>query len=104
MIFLKLLPSLVAKMSDHQSKSDKKTKSVDKSIDYIALIGALKAIKINNKSLRETATEFNMSKTSLARYVKKFEEEGKDIAAMTDAELDILVRKNESYGAHRMVF
>ena len=73
-------------------------------MDYDAVVKALKAVKINKKSLRDAAAALGLSKSSLGRYVKNFEEEGKDIATMTDAELDALVRKNESFGSHRMVF
>lgn len=76
------------------SKKAKKTET--KTIDYDALVNALKAIKISKQSIRVAAAAFGMSKTSLARYVQKFDKEGKDIANMTDAEIDALVRKNES--------
>ena len=71
----------------------KKTKKIaknteTKAIDYDALVNALKAIKISKQSIRVAAAAFGMSKTSLARYVKKFDDEGKDIANMTDFALN----------------
>lgn len=73
-------------------------------IDYKAVVDALKAVKISKRSLRAVSAEFGFSKTTLIRYVKKFDEENKDITKLTEAELTELVRKNEPAGAHRMVF
>lgn len=71
--------------------------------DYNALTAAVKAVKIEERSLRDVSKAFGIPKSSLARYVKRFEEENKDISKMNDADINALVQKNVSHGSHRMV-
>lgn len=84
--------------------SSRKSKTTEtKTIDYDAIVNALKAVKISKRSIRDAAAAYGLSKSTLGRYVKNFDEEGQDIANLTDAQLDDLVRKNEPCGSHRMV-
>lgn len=47
-------------------------------VDYSVIMSALKAVKLNNRSIRQTSQTFGIPNSSLARYVKKFDEQGKD--------------------------
>ena len=60
--------------------SSRKSKTTEtKTMDYDAVVKALKAVKINKKSLRDAAAAFGLSKSSLGRYVKNFDEKEKAI-------------------------
>ena len=60
--------------------SSRKSKTTEtKTIDYDAVVKALKAVKINKKSLRDATAAFGLSKSSLGRYVKNFDEKEKAI-------------------------
>lgn len=104
--FLEFLYGLVVKMSASTSENPgKKAKTPAKpTIDYDAVIKALKAVKINKRSFRVASKSYELSTTSLNRYIKKFDEEEKDITQLTDDQINAFVRKNEPLGAHRMVF
>ena len=45
--------------------------------DFDALVNAMKAIKIENKSIRSTGRDYNIDKSSLLRYVKKLDKDSR---------------------------
>lgn len=76
--------------------------------DFDALVKALKAIKIEKQSIRSTASDYGIDKSSLSRYVTKFDKELRDknlkqITDVSDAELMTIVRRIASYSTPKLV-
>lgn len=61
--------------------------------DVNVLMRAVKAIKVENKTMRSTAREFKIPRSNLHRYVSKLDEQGVDFSAIKDDELLIKLRK-----------
>lgn len=73
-------------------------------LDRDALIDALKAKQISNLPLRTVSKTYNIPRTSLRRYLASFEASGKDMAAMSDADLKDFVQSLATYGTHKLVW
>ena len=71
--------------------------------DFEALLDAIKAIKISNKSRKSTAKAYNIDMRSLGRYVRKFDAAVPDITAVTDDELLEVVHQIASYATPSLV-
>lgn len=71
--------------------------------DYNALLRAIKDIKVENKSIRSTASAFKIDKSSLSRYVTKFDKIVSNINDVSDADLLEIVQSIASYSAPKQV-
>ena len=72
--------------------------------DFDTFLNAIKAIKVEKKSIRSTAHDYSIDKSSLSRYVKKLDKEVPDITKVSDADLLVIVRRIGSYATTKMVF
>lgn len=66
-------------------------------------MSAIKAVKIGKQSLQIVAVNSGIARSSLYRYVTKFDNEVEDIAALNDDEIKIVLRKIAGYAKHKMV-
>lgn len=65
--------------------------------DFELLLNAIKAIKIEKKTLRSTALVYEIDKRSLSRYIKKLDVEVPDISVVGDDELLNVLQRVASY-------
>ena len=70
--------------------------------DFDTFLNAIKAIKVEKKSIRSTAHDYSIDKSSLSRYVKKLDKEVPDITKVSDANLLVIVRRIGSYATTKM--
>lgn len=71
--------------------------------DYNALLSAIKDIKVEKKSIRSTASAFKIDKSSLSRYVTKFDKIVSNIEDVSDADLLEIVHSIAFYSAPKQV-
>lgn len=71
--------------------------------DLEALLNAVKAIKIDKKGLRATATAYKIPKSSLSRYIEKVDKEIPDIGAVDDEQLSTVLQDIASYTTPKLV-
>lgn len=83
------------------SRSPRKT--TNGLIDHDVLLAAIKQIKIEKKSIRSAALDFNIPRPSLQRYVKKFDENCVNIDLFNDNQLLDLVKSIAGYATPKQV-
>lgn len=71
--------------------------------DYNGLLSAIKQVKINKKSIKATARDYNIPGTSFLRYIKKIDDEFPDITKVSDDELLKNIKRIASYSKLSMV-
>jgi len=71
--------------------------------DWNNLVAAIKEIKVDHKRLRSTARAYNISKSSLGRYVNKLNDANEDISTLDDDALLKLVKSVSSYATPSLV-
>lgn len=57
------------------------------------LLRAVKDVKIGKKAIRATAAAYNIPRTNLDRYIKRFDEEVPDISVIPDHNLIGMLRR-----------
>lgn len=71
--------------------------------DFDALVTAVKAIKIAKQHLRPVATRYGIPKSSLGRYISKFDEQVEDITVLDDDQIKNVLRKIAAFQTHQQV-
>jgi len=71
--------------------------------DHGILLEAIKAVKVEKRSVKSTASEYNINRTSLGRYITKFDAEVKDITAVDDSNLLKIVKRISSFSTPCLV-
>lgn len=83
--------------------SAKKGKKSEDSVDFDAIVRAIKAIKIEQKSVRSVALAHGIPKSSLHRYMGKVNEKYADISQVNDEQLMNCVRGITAKGTKTVI-
>ena len=67
--------------------------------DNMMLLSAIKAIKIDKKSVRAVAEAYNIDRKTLGRHLVKFDSEVPDVSALSDEELLYVIKRIVSYAS-----
>lgn len=74
--------------------TSRKPRKTDRGLkDFEALLNAIRSIKIDKKSVISAATAYDIKRTSLTRYIAKFDEVVPDISVVPDDELLKIVQR-----------
>lgn len=92
--FVILIQKYTVRYVERQEKAD---------VDFNSVLQAVKAVKKSKMSFRKAAAAHKITKSSLARYVKKIDETYNDISKVGDQMLLKLLRSFTSFGEMNMV-
>lgn len=86
-------------ISDRRTSRNKRKTDRANNLDLMNVVGAIKAIKLENITFSAASRAYGIPKTCLFRYAQKVSSQHENIAIVTDEELLETVKRSCSYVA-----